>query len=153
MNRGDAAGDGRRELTMAPWKSGILVRRRSPPPLSRRPHDAWNAGQFVDRRGNKDFGKPPIHRPRIVALQHRTSLIPTWLWYNVILMRVSSYLQEGSFLPCPLVNFFSLFFVSLYVQQQDDILHLLNLSSHPILPFRTMSSHLPEAFAEITCDF
>lgn len=56
-------------LTMALWKSGILVdvaARR----LSRRPHDAWNAGQFVDRRGNKDFGEPPIHRPRIVILQH-----------------------------------------------------------------------------------
>lgn len=38
--------------------------------LSRaRPHDAYNAGQFVDRRGNKDFGESPIHRSRIVAPQ------------------------------------------------------------------------------------
>lgn len=58
---------------------------------------------------------------RALLLSSIASLIPTWLWYNVILMRVSSYLQE-SFLPCPLVYIlFFLFFLSLhvYIQQQD----------------------------------
>jgi len=69
MNRGDAAGGGRGAndgiVKVGNPRLDVAGHRLS----HARPHDAYNAGQFVDRRGNKDFREPPIHRSRIVASQ------------------------------------------------------------------------------------
>lgn len=69
MNRGDAAGGGGGANDGTVKVRNPRRRRRR---LSRR-RDACNAGQFVDRRGNKDFGESPIHRPRIVAPRHHVA--------------------------------------------------------------------------------
>lgn len=44
--------------------------------LSRTVRCVCYAGQFVGRRGNKDFGEAPIHRSRIVARLSAASLAP-----------------------------------------------------------------------------
>lgn len=71
MNRGDAAGGGRGAndgiVKVGNPRLDVAGRRRRRRLSRARPHGAYNAGQFVDRRGNKDFGEPPIHRSRIVA--------------------------------------------------------------------------------------
>lgn len=93
MNRGDAAGDG------GGANDGIVKvrnprRRRSPPPLDDGPTMRETRDNLWIVAGTKILENRRFIA-RALLFSSITSLIPTWLWYNVILMRVSSYLQEG----------------------------------------------------------